>query len=292
MYRYVILVFFAVLALADGSVYASEEGHHLPSAAVPVFNFFGFTLSNSMIITWVVTLLIILFVRISTRNMQIVPGRMQNFLEAIVEALYEFLEVILSRKVLLKTFWFFSAIFIFILSTNWFSLIPGVGSIGWGSVVDGRFVIETPLLRGGNADLNMTSAMAILFFFFWTIWAFKFNGIKGIAKEIFGVKGEGITGFLLLFLGVIFFLVGFLEIISICFRPVSLMFRLYGNIYAGEVMLESMMGMGPILGIFASLPVYFLETLVGLVQALVFALLTAVFTATMCQHENHEGAEH
>ncbi|NCC59356.1 MAG: F0F1 ATP synthase subunit A [Verrucomicrobiae bacterium] len=292
MYRYVILVVFAVFALASGSVCASEEGHHLPSAAVPVFDFFGFILSNSMIITWVVTLLIILFVRISTRNMQLVPGKMQNFLEAIVEALYEFLGGILGGKVLLKTFWFFSAIFIFILSTNWFSLVPGVGSIGWGSDVAGRFVIETPLLRGGNADLNMTSAMAILFFFFWTIWAFKFNGIKGVAKEIFGVKGEGITGVLFLFLAVIFFLVGFLEVISICFRPVSLMFRLYGNIYAGEVMLESMMGMGPILGIFASLPVYFLETLVGLVQALVFALLTAVFTATMCQHENHEGAEH
>ncbi len=71
------------------------------------------------------------------------------------------------------------------------------------------------------------------------------------------------------------------------------MFRLYGNIYAGEVMLETMMGMGPVLGTLASLPVYFLETMVGLVQALVFALLTAVFTATMCQHENsHEGAEH
>jgi len=292
MYRYVVLVFFAILALASGSVYASEEGHHLPSAAVPVFNFFGFTLSNSMIITWVVTLLIILFVRISTRNMQPIPGRMQNFLEAIVEVLYEFLEGILGGKVLLKTFWFFSAIFIFILSTNWFSLVPGVGSIGWGSDMAGHFVIETPLLRGGNADLNMTSAMAILFFFFWTIWAFKFNGIKGVAKEIFGVKGEGITGVLFLFLTVIFFLVGFLEVISICFRPVSLMFRLYGNIYAGEVMLESMIGMGPILGIFASLPVYFLETLVGLVQALVFALLTAVFTATMCQHENHDGAEH
>lgn len=292
MYRYVVVVFFAILALACGSVYASEEGHHLPSAAVPVFNLFGFTLSNSMIITWVVTLLIILFVRISTRNMQLVPGKMQNFLEAIVEALYEFLGGILGGKVLLKTFWFFSAIFIFILSTNWFSLIPGVGSIGWGSDVAGHFVIDTPLLRGGNADLNMTSAMAILFFFFWTIWAFKFNGIRGVAKEIFGVKGEGITGILFLFLSVIFFLVGFLEVISICFRPVSLMFRLYGNIYAGEVMLESMMGMGPILGMFASLPVYFLETLVGLVQALVFALLTAVFTATMCQHENHEGAEH
>lgn len=294
MYRYIVLVVIAIIALATGQTYAADEGHHLPSAAVPVFEFFGITVSNSMIITWVVTLLLILFVRVATRNIELIPGGIQNFLEAIVEGLYEFFGEILGEKVLRGTFWFFSAIFLFILATNWFSLIPGVGSVGWGyETAAGRFLVETPLLRGGNADLNMTAAMSMLFFFFWTVWAFKFNGIKGVAREIFGVKGEGITGLLFVFLAVIFFLVGFLEIISICFRPISLMFRLYGNIYAGEVMLETMMGMGPVLGTLASLPVYFLETMVGLVQALVFALLTAVFTATMCQHENsHEGAEH
>lgn len=293
MHRCAILIFLFMLTSVFGAEPVTGEEHGLTSAAVPVFQIFGLTISNSMIITWIVTLLIILFVRMATRGMGLVPGKLQNFLEMIVEGLYEFFKGILGERVVRPTFWFFSAIFLFILSTNWFSLLPGVGSMGWGHTTEsGHFMVDIPWLRGGNADLNMTCAMAMLFFLFWTIWAFKFNGAKGVAKELFGVKSDGITGPLLAFLAVIFFLVGFLEIISICFRPISLMFRLYGNIYAGEVMMETMMEMGPITGILASLPVYFLETLVGFVQAMVFALLTAVFTATMCSTEESEGTAH
>lgn len=290
--RFLSVAFFYLFLLSANSVFASEEGHHLPSAAVDVFTIPGLNLpvSNSMIITWIVTLLLTLVVRMVTKSLKLVPSGLQNFAELVIGGIYDFAEGILGSKLCRCTFWFFSAIFIYILATNWFSLIPGVGSMGWGTVnADGKFVIETPLFRGGNADLNMTSAMAILFFIFWTFWAFKFNGCKGVVKELFGVKGNEITGALFYFVSVIFFFVGFLEIISICFRPISLMFRLYGNIYAGEVMMETMMGMGPIKGIFASLPIYFLETLVGFVQAMVFALLTSVFTLTMCQHEEKEG---
>ena len=91
-----------------------------------------------------------------------------------------------------------------------------------------------------------------------------------------------------LFMIVIFLIVGVIEVVSITFRPVSLSFRLYGNIFAGENILEAMMHLVPWLGWILPLPFYFLELLVGLVQALVFALLTAVFTALMCTHE--EGA--
>lgn len=281
-----LFAFFPVIGVT-----ASEGEHGLPSAAVQVTTIFGIPISNSMIITWIVTLLLILFVRLATRHVSLIPGKLQNFAEAIVEGLYSFSEEILSNKVLRGTFWFFSAIFIFILANNWFSLIPGVGSIGWGETTEsGHFSIATPLFRGGNADLNMTCAMSMLFFLVWTIWAFRYNGVKGVAKELFGVKGDGIKGALFVLLAIIFFLVGFLEIISICFRPISLMFRLYGNIFAGEVMMETMMGMGgPLVGILASLPIYFLEVLVGFVQAMVFALLTAVFTSTMCTHEEQEG---
>jgi F-type H+-transporting ATPase subunit a len=88
------------------------------------------------------------------------------------------------------------------------------------------------------------------------------------------------------FMIAIFFFVGVIEVISIAFRPVSLSFRLYGNIFAGENILESMMALVPWLGWILPLPFYFLELLVGLVQALVFALLTSVFTALMCTHED------
>jgi len=91
---------------------------------------------------------------------------------------------------------------------------------------------------------------------------------------------------------VVFFAVGFLEIISILFRPIALGFRLYGNIYAGENMLESMAVLVPALGWLIPVPFYFLELLMGLVQALVFTLLTAVFTLLMCMHEEEPGAAH
>jgi len=224
--------------------------------------------------------------------MQDVPTGAQNFWEWLVEGLYDFLEGIIGHDLVKKTFWFFATIFIFILFTNWFGLIPGVGTVGWGMQGKHGFEVTRPLLRGGNADLNMTAAMALLFFFFWTIWALQANGVKGFFLHLFGPKGES-TGALKLLLIVIFFLVGFLEVFSILFRPVSLSFRLFGNIFAGENMLEAMSNLVPGLGWLLPVPFYFMELLVGLVQALVFMLLTAVFTMLICMHEEgHEKAHH
>jgi F-type H+-transporting ATPase subunit a len=201
--------------------------------------------------------------------------------------MYSFFEEMLGSHVK-KSFWFFCTIFLFILFTNWFGLIPGVGTIGWGERdASGHFHVTDPLLRGGNADLNMTSAMAILFFFLWTVWSIQALGIKGFLTHIFGDGQGGI------FMIAIFFFVGVIEVISIAFRPVSLSFRLYGNVFAGENILESMMHLVPSLGWLIPIPFYFLELLVGLVQALVFALLTAVFTALMTSGHDHEhGDEH
>src|SRR3974390_2561862 len=130
----------------------------------------------------------------------------------------------------------------------------------------------------------MTFGMAIVFFGCWLVWAFQANGIKGMYLHLFGAKGDT-TGLLKLLMIVVFFLVGFLEILSILFRPISLSFRLYGNIFAGENMLESMARLVPAFGWLLPVPFYFMELLVGLVQALVFMLLTAVFTLLICQHE-------
>jgi F-type H+-transporting ATPase subunit a len=151
--------------------------------------------------------------------------------------------------------------------------------------------VTQPLLRGGNADLNMTSAMAVLFMVCWLVWALQSDGVWGFALHIFGPKGEN-TGFLKYMMIVVFFLVGFLELLSIAFRPISLSFRLYGNIFAGENLLDALSNtvQSPAWAkaVFSALlpvPFYFLELLVGLVQALVFMLLTAVFTALICQHD-------
>jgi F-type H+-transporting ATPase subunit a len=272
---------------------AHEEHHGLPQKAIVVGHVFGLPITNSMVVTWIVAAALIIFARTATRKMQDVPSGAQNFWEWLVESLYEFLEGIIGHDLAKKTFWFFATIFIFILFTNWFGLIPGVGTVGWGVPKEGSsFMLESissPLLRGGNADLNMTLAMAMLFFFFWTVWAFQANGAKGVFLHLFGAKGES-TGLLKMLLVVIFFLVGFLEVFSILFRPVSLSFRLYGNIFAGENMLEAMSTLVPAINWLLPVPFYFMELLVGLVQALVFMLLTAVFTLLICMHE--EGEHH
>src|SRR5438445_11495388 len=229
-----------------------------------------------MLVTWVVALAVIIFAQVATRNMKPVPEGAQNFWEWLVEGLYNFLEGIVGPDLVKRTFWFFATIFIFILFTNWFGLIPGVGTIGWGVQTEHGFHVTRPLLRGGNADLNMTAAMAMLFFFFWTIWALQANGVKGFFLHLFGPKGES-AGALKLLLIVIFFLVGFLEVFSILFRPVSLSFRLFGNIFAGENMLEAMSNLVPGLSWLLPVPFYFMELLDGLVRAVVFLLCMVVF---------------
>jgi len=245
--------------------------------------------SSSMVVTWAVALILIFFARRATRRMELAPEGAQNFWEWLVEMLHDFLEGIIGGKLVNKTFWFFATLFIFILFTNWFGLLPGVGSIGWGTQTSEGFHVAHPLLRGGNADLNMTFAMAMIFFVCWIVWALQAVGIKGMFLDLFGPKGD--TGGALKYLMiVVFFLVGFLEVLSILFRPISLSFRLYGNIFAGENMLEAMSKLVPGLGWLLPVPFYFMELLVGIVQALVFMLLTAVFTMLICVHEESPGA--
>ena len=285
------LVLLAALPLAGGA--SEAEGGHagaqegLPQAAPVVFHVGPLPVTNSMVLTWVVALALIVFARVATRQMQAVPAGAQNFWEWLVESLHEFLESIVGPKLVKRTFWFFATIFIFILATNWFGLIPGVGSVGYG-VPDASgqlHHISRPLLRGANADFNMTFGMAMIFFACWTVWAIQDNGVGGFVLHLFGPKGDT-TGLLKLLMIAVFVVVGVLEVVSILFRPISLSFRLYGNIFAGENMLETMSTMSPWFGWALALPFYFLEVLVGLAQALVFTLLTAVFTLLICQHED------
>ncbi len=266
------------------------EEHGLPQTAIEVARPFGFPITNSMVVSWIVAAALIVFTRFATQDMKNVPGRAQNFLEWVVAGLYDFLESIIGPRLVKRTFWFFATIFIFILSANWVGLVPGVGTIGWGHQTPGGFVVDQPFFRGANADLNLTLAMALVFFACWIVWALQEVGPRGFLKELFAPKGES-TGFLKVIMVIVFFAAGCLEIISILFRPVSLSFRLYGNIFAGKNMLETMSRLVPGLGWLLPIPFYFMELLVGLVQALVFMLLCAVFTLLICQHEGEESAK-
>ncbi len=278
---------------------AAGEHHGVPQAAPDLTHVGPLPISNSMVATWIVAVLLIGFARFATRRVQAVPSGAQNFWEWLVEILYNFLEGIIGPELVKKTFWFFATIFIFILFSNWFGLIPGVGTIGDGVQGPHGFHVIDPYLRGANADLNMTFAMALIFFALWIVWALQSNGVKGFFLHLFGPKGDT-TGVLRLLMIAIFFLVGFLEILSILFRPISLSFRLYGNIFAGENMLETMANMvqhpawaATLSRMLLPVPFYFMELLVGIVQAMVFMLLTAVFTLLICMHdEEHEKTAH
>ncbi len=286
------------VAHESGATGHSEAQEGLPAAAPVLLDLGYFAVSNSMLVTWIVALLVIGFAKIATSRIQDVPTGAQNFWEWMVEWLHDFLGGIMGKPLVPTTFWFFATVFIFILFTNWFGLLPGVGTIGWGLHSDGNFIlptfqhIERPLLRGGNADLNMTSAISMVFFACWIYWAIRFTGVGGAISHTFGYRGDA-TGIIRILLMAIFLAVGVLEVISILFRPVSLSFRLYGNIFAGENLLEAMAVMGGNwFGWLVPLPFYGLELIVGFVQALVFMLLTAIFTALICSHSDHEAQAH
>jgi F-type H+-transporting ATPase subunit a len=283
----------SAIAAEPAAVPAKEEHEAVPLKPAPIVDIGKFAVTNSMLVTWIVAAGIIIFAQAATRRIAPVPSGIQNFWEWLVESLYNFLESIIGRDLVKKTFWFFATIFIFILFVNWFGLLPGVGTIGWGhhDPTTGVFHVDRPLLRGGNADLNMTTAMAAIFFFLWIVWAIQANGVGGFLLHIFGPKGET-SGFLKIVMVVIFFMVGWLEVVSILFRPISLSFRLFGNIYAGESILEAMSTMVPALSWLIPIPFYFMEILVGIVQALVFMLLTAVFTLLIAQHEPGHEPQH
>jgi len=271
----------ALLFLLSGVTFAGGA-HQLPLYPESPFDGTAFSwVSNSMIMVWLAAAIILVFCRVSTKKMALIPTGVQNFAEWLVESLYDFFANILGEHLVKRTFWFFGATFLLILTINYLGLIPGVGTMGT-TDAHGHF---KGLLRGGNADLNMTGAMSVTFFLLWLFWSFTEIGPKNFFAHIFSPKGN-FSGIMRIGMIVMFFLVGILEVVSIFIRPVALSFRLFGNIYGGEQTLEGLMALVPKwLAFLPALPFYFMELLVGLVQALVFTLLCAVFVKLMCTHE-------
>ncbi len=275
------ITLFSLLSLSSG--FAAEEGHHalpLNAERLPIFG-----ITNSIVMVWLAVGLIVLFCRMATKKMTLVPTGLQNFVEWAMESLYDFLVGLMGAHLTKKTFWFFGSIFFFILVSNYLGLIPGVGTIGVTAEGHEGFI---PLLRGANADINMTSAMGFSFALLWVYWALTENNLKGFLSHIFAPKGD-FKGFMLLFMIPLFLFVGVLEVVSIAIRPIALSFRLFGNIYGGEQTMESLMNLVPkSLAFLPALPFYFMELLVGFVQALVFTLLCAIFLKLICDHGEEE----
>ena len=277
--RPLILPIAATLASLAPMHAQAAGGHALPLNAEPLGGF----VTNSTVMVWIAVGLIVLFCRAATKRMSLVPEGLQNFAEWAVESLYDFLGGLMGEHLVKRFFWFFGSVFFFILTVNYLALVPGVGTMGWESAKG-----FTPWLRGGNADINMTAAMALTFALLWFYWAITENGFKAFVAHIFAPKGS-FHGIMLAMMVPIFLFVGVLELISIGIRPVALSFRLFGNIYGGEQTLEKLMTLVPEkLAFLPALPFYFMELLVGFVQALVFTLLCAIFLKLICDH----GEEH
>jgi F-type H+-transporting ATPase subunit a len=302
------LAFFAVVfvvnipaetvAVSSSPVPAVEAAAPLvPMAAPTLFHLFGVSwlpITNSMVCTWIVAVLIILIVRVTTWRLKEVPGRGQNVMEALIEGWESLMGNVLEPKVVKWVFPFATTFFIFIVISNLMDLCPGVGSIGLVSAEKvGSFFsvphVELPFVRPPTTDANLTVAMAGVFFVMSLYWAVRYNGPLGLLKHVFGVKVDtnkwAYVPLLLLFI-----FIGIMESFSILFiRPVALALRLYGNIFGGETMLTMAMTQKSVfMAILLALPGYFFETVVCLLQAFVFAMLSVAFVGTLCTHTDEE----
>jgi F-type H+-transporting ATPase subunit a len=267
--------------------------HSISAHAEALFKIGPLPVTNSMVVTWIVTIGLVLLVRAASKNMKLVPTGAQNFVEFLVESIYEMLEGIIGHQFIKRTFPFLATVLIFIAACNLTGLIPGFGTVGWGHMADHGFEVTRPVLRPANADVNMTAAMSATFLVLFCVWYYQAQGFFGALGHLFAPKGgvipkSGILRYIVGFpLVTIFIFVGLLEVISIFLvRPFGLSIRLFGNIYAGDNLLEAMNHILPApWSAIAMLPFYFLELLVAVVQAMVFMLLCAAFTAAAVMHE-------
>ena len=261
--------------------FASDEG--VPARAESPFG--PHWVTNSMVTSWVVAIALILIIRLAIKRPKLVPSRGQAIVEGFVEGIMDLVTPIVGIKVVKAAFPLLVALFVFILIQNWSGLIPGVGTILINH--EGRW---TELVRPGNADMNGTIALALVSFIGWIYLILRYAGPKVILYDLFGNKADRreIPAVIYYFLFVIFFAVGIIEIISILFRPVSLSFRLFGNIFGGENLLHSMSALFQ-WGL--PIPFYFLELLIGFVQAFVFTLLVSVYIGLICNHGDDHGRE-
>lgn len=271
--------FFAILL---GQSPLAAEGV-APSAAKLVDFGNGWAITNAMATGWVMSALLVGLVLWLIGKPAVVPSKGQAVIESLIEGLRGIFEPIVGAKAFPAAFPLLITFFIFILFHNWMGLLPGVGTMGWGSLdAAGHFHLTRPLIRPHNADFNGTIALALISFGAWAIIVFKYAGPGLILKDLFGNKADKkeTPGWLYPVLSLVFLVVGFIEVFSIVIRPFTLSVRLFGNVFGGENLLHGT-------GFFFVF--YFMELLVGVIQALVFTLLTAVYIGLIC---NHEGGDH
>ncbi|MEY4271668.1 MAG: hypothetical protein RL250_534 [Verrucomicrobiota bacterium] len=274
--------------LAPALVFANATGEHegVPRGASDLFTLGGFPISNSILTTWIIAILIIIGVRLAVGTPKLIPGKGQSVVEGLAQGLRDALEPIVGKQMIGKTFPLLCGFFVFILLMNWSGLLPGVGTVKY---QHGGHWLDA--IRPANSDLNTTLALSVVSFLAWTYFVLRYAGVKVLVHDLFGNKADrkeiGWTMWILL--SFIFLGVGGIEVVSIAFRLISLSFRLFGNVFGGENLIHSLGGIAPyVIPAIAGL----LEVLVGLIQAFVFTLLSAVYIGLICNHEGGHDEEH
>jgi F-type H+-transporting ATPase subunit a len=265
---------------------AASEGAGVAPAAAKLYDFgHGWAITSSMATGWCVSAVLVGLILFAVRKPQILPSKSQAVFESLIEGLRDLFEPIVGKKAFPAAFPLLVTFFIFILIQNWMGLLPGVGTIGWEKGFSDGSHEFTPWIRPFTSDFNGTIALALVSFGAYLIIIFKYAGPKLILWDLFGNKADRAEtpGWLYPFLSLVFLIVGLIEVFSICIRPFTLSVRLFGNIFGGENLLH---------GTSFFFVFYFMELLVGLIQALVFTLLTSVYIGLICNHgDDHDHEE-
>ena len=275
---------FFLSLLAPAFVLASEEG--VNPKATDLFEIGGIQVSNTILTTWILTALIIIAIRVLVGTPKIVPRKGQALVENMASGLRDALEPIVGKSMIGKVFPTLCGFFVFILLMNWSGLLPGVGTVKYGE--PGHWL---DAIRPATSDLNTTLALSVISFVAWTYFVLRYAGFKVLIFDLFGNKADKkeLSFPMWIMLSFIFLGVGGIEVVSIAFRLISLSFRLYGNVYGGENLIHALGGIAPyVIPAVAGL----LEVLVGLIQAFVFTLLSAVYIGLICNHEGGHDEEH
>ena len=243
------------------------KGLHISLAAEPLFHIGPITITNTIFMAWIVMALLVIASLLATRKMQLVPSGLQNFAEAIVEMLYDIVEGAVGHRARI-VFPIIATFFIYIVVANWMGLLPGINSIGvWEHDAEGHKLF-IPIFRAANSDLNMTVGMALIAFILIHSAGLIVHKPLGYLKHL-----AGPLPILIL-----------INVTIEAFVPVSLSVRLFGNIFAGEILLLVMRA--PVVGVAFMV----LEVLFGLIQALIFTMLSLIFLsiAMSGEHEHEE----
>lgn len=265
----------------------------VPLAAEPIFHIGEFTVTNSMLNAWIATVFFVLVAMVASRRTSLIPRGIHNVFEAIIAGLLDQVEKVTESRAKAKKFFpLVATIFLFVLVSNWMGLLPGTGSVGIYGVMHGELEL-IPLLRPATSDLNMTLAIAAFSVVMTHVAGSSVLGFSSHFSKFFNIRGifrAFKKGPMAVVVACIEFFVGLLETIGEFAKTLSLSLRLFGNVFAGEILIGVMMSL---VSFVMPIPFIFLEILVGVIQATVFAMLVLVYlTVATSSHGDHEEEGH